>query len=193
MKEIVLATTNKGKLEEFNYMAQKFDIKFIMVPMPEIEENGKTFEENSLIKAKAIMELTGMPVIADDSGLCVKCLNDKPGIHTARYRNDLSTYNERCDALIQEVNSKNSNRDAYFVCVITLIFPDGKYYHFKGESYGSITLEKKGTNGHGYDPVFFSPKINKTFAEASLEEKGSVSHRGLAFEKLEDFFNEYKI
>ena len=187
MKEFVLATTNKGKLEEFNEMGKKVGIKFTTIDMPEIEENGTTFEENSLIKAKAISKITNMPVVADDSGLCIECLPDELGLHTARFLNHLPT-KERCLELIKKVDEKNTTRDAYFVCVITLIYPDGKYYHFRGETYGSISKTYSGENGHGYDPVFYSNDIQKTFGMASITEKDSVSHRGRAFKKFEEFF-----
>ncbi len=187
MKEFVLATTNKGKLAEFNEMGKKVGIKFTTIDMPEIEENGTTFEENSLIKAKAISKITNMPVVADDSGLCVECLPDELGLHTARFLNHLPM-KERCLELIKKVDEKNTTRDAYFVCVITLIYPDGKYYHFRGETYGSISKTYSGENGHGYDPVFYSNDIQKTFGMASITEKDSVSHRGRAFKKFEEFF-----
>lgn len=187
MKEFVLATTNKGKLEEFNEMGKKVGIKFTTIDMPDIEENGTTFEENSLIKAKAISKITNMPVVADDSGLCIECLPDELGLHTARFLNHLPM-KERCLELIKKVDEKNTTRDAYFVCVITLIYPDGKYYHFRGETYGSISKTYSGENGHGYDPVFYSNDIQKTFGMASITEKDSVSHRGRAFKKFEEFF-----
>lgn len=187
MKEFVLATTNKGKLEEFNEMGKKVGIKFTTIYMPDIEENGTTFEENSLIKAKAISKITNMPVVADDSGLCIECLPDELGLHTARFLNHLPM-KERCLELIKKVDEKNTTRDAYFVCVITLIYPDGKYYHFRGETYGSISKTYSGENGHGYDPVFYSNDIQKTFGMASITEKDSVSHRGRAFKKFEEFF-----
>lgn len=187
MKEFVLATTNKGKLAEFNEMGKKIGIQFTTIDMPEIEENGTTFEENSLIKAKAISKITNMPVVADDSGLCIECLPDELGLHTARFLNHLPM-KERCLELIKKVDEKNTTRDAYFVCVITLIYPDGKYYHFRGETYGSISKTYSGENGHGYDPVFYSNDIQKTFGMASITEKDSVSHRGRAFKKFEEFF-----
>ncbi len=191
MKEIILATTNQGKLKEFNEMAKNLDIKFITIDMPEIDENGKTFEENSYIKAKTISDFTNRVVLADDSGLEVTCLDNKPGVHTARYMNHLDSYNDRCKALIEDINSKNTtDRSARFVCVLTLVYPDGRYFHFRGESIGEITKKLFGTNGHGYDPVFYSLDLKKTFAEASIEEKDSVSHRGRAFKKLEEFFND---
>ena len=187
MKEFLLATTNKGKLAEFNEMGKKVGIRFITIDMQEIEENGTTFEENSLIKARAISKITNMPVVADDSGLCVECLLDELGVHTARFLNHLPM-KDRCLELIRKVDKKNTTRNAYFVCVITLMYPNGKYYHFRGETYGSISKTYIGENGHGYDPVFYSNDIQKTFGMASITEKESVSHRARAFKKFEEFF-----
>ncbi len=190
MKEIILATSNKGKLKEFNEMAKNLNIKFVSIDMPDIEENGINFEENSYIKAKAVSELTNKIVLADDSGLEVEALNNKPGVHTARYMNHLPEYKDRCRALIKDLDkTKSDNRKAKFVCVLTLVFPDGRYYHFRGETKGLITKKLEGTNGHGYDPVFYSFDLKKTFGMASLKEKDSVSHRARAFEKLKEFID----
>ncbi|WP_067139814.1 RdgB/HAM1 family non-canonical purine NTP pyrophosphatase [Oceanivirga salmonicida] len=191
MREIILATSNKGKLEEFNEMAKKLNVKFVTIDMPYIEENGINFEENSYIKAKTISEYTNKVVLADDSGLEVEALDNKPGVHTARYMNHLPEYKDRCEALIKEVDKTNGkNRNAKFVCVLTLVFPDGRYYHFRGETKGLITKKLEGTNGHGYDPVFYSFDLKKTFGMASIEEKDSVSHRARAFEKFKEFIND---
>ncbi|WP_156286001.1 RdgB/HAM1 family non-canonical purine NTP pyrophosphatase [Oceanivirga salmonicida] len=191
MREIILATSNKGKLEEFNEMAKKLNVKFVTIDMPYIEENGINFEENSYIKAKTISEYTNKVVLADDSGLEVEALDNKPGVHTARYMDHLPEYKDRCKALIKEVDKTNSkNRNAKFVCVLTLVFPDGRYYHFRGETKGLITKKLEGTNGHGYDPVFYSFDLKKTFGMASIEEKDSVSHRARAFEKFKEFIND---
>lgn len=185
MKEIILATGNAGKVKEFNEMANKYGINFVKIDMPDVDENGDSFEQNSLIKAKAVFDISkGKPTMADDSGLVVDCLNGGPGIHTARYRNDLKTYNERGKALIEEVNKKNESRKAHFVCVLTLITSKGEVVHFRGETYGTIAKECIGENGHGYDPVFISDNLGKTFGMASIEEKDSVSHRSRAFKKL---------
>lgn len=188
MKQIILATTNKGKLKEFNEMGKEIGIEFITVDMPEIIENGKTFSENSYIKAKAIFDIKKMPVLADDSGLEVEVLGMKPGVHTARYRNDLVSYSDRCKALIEEVNSKNNdNRRARFVCVLTLVYKNGEVKSFEGITKGEITKELRGDNGHGYDPIFYSYDLSKTFGQSSINEKDKVSHRGRAFSKLKEF------
>ena len=175
---MILSDTERNSEESQYYIPETAVFEF---------EDGKTFEENSLIKAKAISKITNMPVVADDSGLCIECLPDELGLHTARFLNHLPM-KERCLELIKKVDEKNTTRDAYFVCVITLICPDGKYYHFRGETYGSISKTYSGENGHGYDPVFYSNDIQKTFGMASITEKDSVSHRGRAFKKFEEFF-----
>jgi hypothetical protein len=194
MIDIVLATSNKGKIKEFNEMANKHGINFVSIKMPDVDENGSTFEENSLIKAKEALKVSnGLAVVSDDSGLCIDCLDGKPGIHTARFRNDLLTYEERGKALIELVNEKNTTRDAKFVCVITLIKPDGTYYHFSGETKGQITRECMGKNGHGYDPIFFSSDLHMTFGLASLQEKDRVSHRKRAFDKLIKWLTENEL
>lgn len=193
MKEIILATSNKGKVKEFNEMANKYGVNFISIDMPKIIEDGKTFEENSLIKAKAVFDMYNKSVLADDSGLVVDALDGRPGIHTARYRNDLSTYYERGKALIEEVNSKNEQRSAHFVCVLTLINSKGEIVHFRGETFGDIAKENIGNNGHGYDPIFYSKDLGKTFGEASIEEKDKVSHRSRAFEKLIEWLNKNEL
>lgn len=191
--EIILATSNKGKLQEFNEFGKKYGIEFSIIDMPEIEENGTSFEQNSLIKARAIMQLTGKPVVADDSGLCVQCLDNGPGIYTSRYNNHLDNYYDRCIALAREVEAKNTNNDAFFVCVITLIYPDGRYYHFRGECYGKIISNPVGDAGHGYDPIFYHEDLKMTFAQAGLEKKGLVSHRAKAFKKFEEFLKNGKV
>lgn len=185
MKKIILATTNKGKLAEFNKLVKNLGIEFILTDMPEIEENGSSFEENALIKASVIAKLNNMTTLSDDSGLEVYALDNAPGVYTARYRQDLDNYKKRGLALIDELNSKDSNnRKARFVCVLCLYEPNGEYELFKGTVEGEITHNIQGENGHGYDPIFYSYEINKSFGNASEDEKNKVSHRARAFEKL---------
>lgn len=194
MKEIILATSNKGKVKEFNEMANKYGVNFVSITMPSVVEDGLTFEENSLIKAKAVRKLNkDKAIVSDDSGLCIDCLDGKPGIHTARYRNDLETYKERGQALIEEVNKKNTTRTAHFVCVITLLKTNGEYITFRGETKGEIAKESMGTKGHGYDPIFFSYDLNKTFGMADIEEKDRVSHRARAFQKFIQWLKENEL
>lgn len=170
-------------------MAKNSKFHFVMKEMPEIEENGTSFEENSLIKARTISKLYNQKTLSDDSGLCVESLDGRPGVYTARYKENLKNQEDKLLALIDEVNEKNSSRKAKFVCVLTLYLENGNYHQFRGESYGEITKDLRGTNGHGYDPIFYSTELGKTFAEATIEEKDAVSHRGRAFKKLEEFLN----
>lgn len=188
MKSIILATSNKGKLSEFNNLAKDLNVKFIMVDMPDIIEDGKTFEENALKKAKTVSKLYNMPTLSDDSGLEIYALNNMPGIHTARYRNDLDSYEKRANALINELNEKNKdNREARFVCVLCLYMPSGEYQFFKGIAKGKITQKIEGRNGHGYDPIFYSYELKKSFGHSEKDEKNKVSHRAKAFEKLSEY------
>ncbi|WP_064612161.1 RdgB/HAM1 family non-canonical purine NTP pyrophosphatase [Streptobacillus moniliformis] len=188
--KIVLATKNEGKLEEFRSMFKDLNIEILSEKefnVGEIVEDGLTFEENSLIKAKGVSEISGLPAISDDSGLCIDALDGKPGVHTARWFNEFENYNDRCKKMIELVDKKNTNRDAKFISVITLYFPNGEKYIFRGETEGSISHELKGNLGHGYDPIFYSKDLKMNFAEAGTELKNTVSHRGRAFKKLREF------
>ncbi|WP_064612693.1 RdgB/HAM1 family non-canonical purine NTP pyrophosphatase [Streptobacillus moniliformis] len=188
--KIVLATKNEGKLEEFRSMFKDLNIEILSEKefnVGEIVEDGLTFEENSSIKAKVVSEISGLPAISDDSGLCIDALDGKPGVHTARWFNEFENYNDRCKKMIELVDKKNTNRDAKFISVITLYFPNGEKYIFRGETEGSISHELKGNLGHGYDPIFYSKDLKMNFAEAGTELKNTVSHRGRAFKKLREF------
>lgn len=189
--KIVLATKNEGKLEEFRAMFKDLNIEIVSEKefnVGEVVEDGSTFEENSLIKAKTVSEISGLPAMADDSGLCIDALDGKPGIHTARWFIEYDSYDDRCKKMIEKVNEKNSTRDAKFVSVITLYFPNGETHVFRGETEGSISYELKGNLGHGYDPIFYSKDLKMNFGEAGIELKNTVSHRGRAFQKLREFF-----
>lgn len=194
--KFVLATKNKGKIEEFRKMFSHLNIEIISLDkydIDDIEETGTTFEENSLIKAKAVSEYSNMPTIADDSGLCIEALDNKPGIYTARYFPECEEYICKCKKMIELLNETGSkNRNAKFVCVITVYYPNGETKVFRGESEGIILNELKGNLGHGYDPIFFSKDLKKSFAELTLEEKNTVSHRGKAFLKLKEYFKDLK-
>ena len=157
----------------------------------EIIENGKTFEENSFIKAKTIGDISGLPTIADDSGLCIDDLDGEPGIFSARYFPECLNYTEKCEKMIKLVDSKKGNRKAHFISVITIYYPkNSEVKYFKGKCDGEILKELKGTNGHGYDPIFYSYELKKGFAEVSLEEKNRVSHRAKAFQLLKEYLLE---
>ncbi|CAM3173250.1 RdgB/HAM1 family non-canonical purine NTP pyrophosphatase [Streptobacillus ratti] len=188
--KIVLATKNEGKLEEFRSMFKDLNIDILSEKefnIGEIIEDGLTFEENSLIKAKTVSNISGLPAIADDSGLCIEALDGKPGVHTARWFNEFEDYNDRCRKMIELVDKQNTVRTAKFVSVITLYFPNGETHVFRGETEGSISHELKGNLGHGYDPIFYSKDLKMNFAEVGTELKNTVSHRGRAFKKLREF------
>ena len=194
--KVVLASKNRHKLEEISKITEKFDMELVLqsdlgVDI-DVEENGTTFEENSLIKAKAVMEATGLPALADDSGIAVDALNGEPGIYSARYGFDesLDDWGRLLLLLKNTEHVPDGQRQAQFVCVITMVTPDGKTIQARGEIHGELLREAKGENGFGYDPIFYYPPMGKTTAEMAAEEKNSVSHRANAlkvfYEKLKE-------
>lgn len=192
--KIVFATSNPHKLKEINEITASYgvkDVEFILPPEGfDPVEDGKTFEENSLIKAREASKLAGMPALADDSGLCVECLNGAPGIYSARYA---STPQARIDKLLGAV-APYENRKAKFVCAMTLTHSDGSVlFADRGECFGAIAHKQAGSGGFGYDPVFLvEGKNGLTMAEISEEEKNEVSHRGRALRKVLDFLASQK-
>ena len=193
---VVLASKNRHKLEEISKITEKFDMELVLqsdlgVDI-DVEENGTTFEENSFIKAEAVMKATGLPALADDSGIAVDALNGEPGIYSARYGFDESLDDwGRLELLLKNTEHvPNGQRQAQFVCVITMVTPDGKSIQARGEIHGELTREARGENGFGYDPIFYYPPLGKTTAELSPEEKNEVSHRANAlkvfYEKLKE-------
>ena len=184
--KIIVASANKGKLFEFAEMLPDYEIVgYKEYADFEIEENGKTFEENALIKARAIHKITGGNVLADDSGLLVDALGGAPGVYTARYAGENATADDNMDKLL-EVLKGEANRKAEFRCCLAFIDETGKETVTFGVVKGSITTERRGTNGFGYNPIFFSEELNKTFGEAGEEEKNKISHRGRAIESLKE-------
>ena len=194
--KVVLASKNRHKLVEISKITQKFDMELVLQSELgvdiDVEENGTTFEENSLIKAKAVMEATGLPALADDSGIAVDALNGEPGIYSARYGFDdaLDDWG-RLELLLKNTEHvPDGQRQAQFICVITMITPDGKVIQARGEIHGELLREARGENGFGYDPIFFYPPMGKSTAEMSPEEKNQVSHRANAlnvfYEKLKE-------
>ena len=183
-KTIVFATGNAHKLQEIQEIAKNTDIEFIL-PNEGFNpiEIGKTFEENSLIKAMDAARVSHKISLADDSGLCVDALNGAPGIHSARYA---ETPQARIDKLLNAINGE-TNRDAKFVCAMTLVDENGKIlFKTRGECLGKIAEKQSGQNGFGYDPVFLTKDTDytKTMAEMSEEEKNKISHRGRALRKV---------
>ena len=190
--KVVLASKNAHKLQEISKITEKFGIELILqselgIDM-DVEENGSTFEENSYIKAKAVMEATGLPALADDSGIAVDALNGEPGIYSARYGFDdsLDDWGRLLLLLKNTENVPDGSRQAQFVCVITLVMPDGKTIQARGEAHGELLRAPIGEGGFGYDPIFYYPPLGKAFAQLSAEEKNRVSHRAVALE----LFNE---
>ena len=183
--KIVFATGNPHKLQELQQIAGDCGIEFILPPSDfNPIENGKTFEENSYIKALEAAKLSGITALADDSGLCVEALNGAPGIFSARYA---ETQQKRIDKLLTNLQNEH-NRMAKFVCVMTLVSPNGEIiFQTKGECNGYITDKQAGTNGFGYDPIFCPEGYDLTIAQLSDEEKNAISHRGNALRKVLEF------
>lgn len=188
MKKIFVATKNEGKVKEIrSYLAPMgYEIfSLIDVPeFPEIEETGSTFEDNALIKAKALFDLVKIPVMADDSGLEVDLLNSRPGVYSARFSGDDATDERNNSKLLEELGDSGLNeRTAIFRCVIALY--DGlSVRYFEGTCEGNIAFQFKGTNGFGYDPLFVPRGYTQTFAELDVEIKNRISHRGKALQSL---------
>ena len=189
MKTIVLASNNNNKIQEFRKMLPEFNILSLkdIGFFEDIVEDGQTFLENSLIKARAVTNYLnsknqGMLVIADDSGLCVNALGGAPGVYSARFAGDHSNQANR-NKLLFELKDKK-DRSAYFVCLLTVMKPDGSYRYVEGKSFGEITTKEIGDTKFCYDCLFYSLDLNKTFGEASEEEKNTVSHRGRAIKLL---------
>ncbi len=192
MLEIVLATSNPHKVEEVNAIMQGTGVKFVMPPNGfDPVENGESFEENALIKAKEANRLTGMPSLADDSGLCVDALSGGPGIYSARYAN---TPKARIDKLLEELNDvPYEKRGAYFICAMVLVDKNGEVlFSDNGKCFGKIGYEPKGENGFGYDPVFVVGDGVLTMSEISEDDKNKISHRALALEKVTKFLQNSK-
>lgn len=189
MKTIILASNNEGKIREIKQICSDMSVEILSIREAgidvDIEESGTTFEENALIKAKAIMKLTGQITIADDSGLEVDYLNKEPGVHSARYMGHDTSYDIKNQSIIDRLKGvEEKDRTARFVCVMAAVFPDGKYFTTRGTMEGIIGYEIKGCNGFGYDPIVFLPQYQKTSAQLSPEEKNKISHRSKALEKL---------
>ncbi len=187
--KIFLATKNKGKIEEFKKLTDGMEIEVLSIlddnDIPDVDETGETFEENSAKKALEIARYKGIITISDDSGLCVDALDGNPGIYSARYSGEDATDEKNMDKLLKEMeNVPEEKRNAYFVSVVSIAYPDGNVKSFRGETSGRILHKREGTNGFGYDPIFYSYELGKSFGNSTPEEKKSVSHRGKAFTML---------
>lgn len=187
LKELIFASHNKGKIKEIKELLAPLNIAVKTsddIEIPDVEETGTTFAENSLLKSSAIAKITGIACIADDSGLCVDALNGAPGVYSARYAPNRD-FNKGMDKLLTEMKeSANKSRSAHFSCVISLAYPDGKYEIFEGRVDGHIAEKKQGNGGFGYDPLFIPDGFDKSFAELGSEVKNNISHRARAMQKL---------
>ncbi len=195
MMKVVLASKNRHKLEEIKKITDRFDIDLVLQSELrvdiDVEETGTTFEENSFIKAEAVMRATGLAAMADDSGIAVDALNGEPGIYSARYGFD-ETLDDHGRMMLLLKNTEavpDGQRQAKFVCVITLVTPEGRTIQARGEIHGELTREPRGENGFGYDPIFYYPPAGMTTAEMAPEDKNEVSHRGVA---LKIFYDKMK-
>ncbi|MBQ1281757.1 MAG: XTP/dITP diphosphatase [Oscillospiraceae bacterium] len=186
----VLASKNAHKLKEIEKIVSAFGMELVLQSELgidiDVEETGTTFEENSMLKARAVMEAAGMPAIADDSGLMVDALGGEPGVYSARYGGDRCKNDiERYEYLLANLHDvPDGKRGAKFVSVITLVYPDGHALIARGEVAGEILREARGENGFGYDPVFYIPGDGKTMAEIPPERKNEISHRANALQEL---------
>lgn len=189
MKELILASNNAHKVEEIKSILEDYRILTLkdINYTEEIVEDGTTFEENALIKARTICKYSGKTAISDDSGLSVDLLDERPGVYSARYSKE-QTDEKNIEKVLLELNGQKSK--AKFVSVIALVKPDGTELTFRGECHGEIIFEKRGTNGFGYDPIFYVPSLDKTFAELSAEQKNSISHRKQSLEKFSQYLKE---
>ena len=189
---VVLATRNAGKTEELRRLLADFPVAIRNLgdfgPIPPVEEDGLSFEENAVKKARSTAKVLGLPALADDSGLTVEALGGAPGVRSARYAGEDASDADNNVKLLKELEQEE-NRAAAFVCVIAIAVPWGPALVYEGRCDGLITREQMGTEGFGYDPVFFCPPLQKTFAQLTTEEKNQVSHRGQALRELRQEFD----
>ena len=180
-QKLVLASHNHGKIDELSQLLKPYGVKILSardLELPDVEETGKTFAENAALKAETLSKYTGLPCLADDSGLCVDALDGRPGVYSARYAPDNDA---RINKLLQELHaSGNKDRSAHFSCVLALKIPQQKTKFFEGRVDGQIIEERRGNQGFGFDPVFVPEGYDCTFAEMTKEEKAKISHRGRA-------------
>ncbi len=199
MNKIIVATGNEGKMVEIRQILQGEDIVFSSLKDEnlldvEIVEDGETFEENAIIKARAISDLTGKMVLADDSGLEVDALDKAPGVYSARYLGEDTPYTVKNNHIIDLLKDvEGEDRSARFVCVIACAFPDGRTITCRGVIEGQIGYEEKGEHGFGYDPIFYVPELGCTTAELLPEDKNSISHRGRALTAMYEKLKEEKV
>jgi XTP/dITP diphosphohydrolase len=195
-QSLVLATRNPGKTREIRELLNNFPVEIKNLddfgPIPDVQEDGTTFDENAFKKASFTAKVLGLPALADDSGLEVEALGGAPGVHSARYAGPSATDQERAAKLLQEMEGK-TNRAAAFMCVISVAVPSGVALTYEGRCEGLIAEAPAGENGFGYDPIFYYPPLKKTFAQLSAAEKNRVSHRGKALAELKEEFDKVLI
>lgn len=193
---LVLATRNEGKTEEIKALLSEFPVEIKNLtdfgPTPEVVEDGETFEDNAVKKARFIAKILGFPALADDSGIMVEALGGAPGVRSARYGGESATDGDNNAKLLRELENVE-NRNAAFHCVIAIAVPWGPALIYEGRCEGIIAKEQVGSEGFGYDPVFYYPPLKKTFAQLSTEEKNRVSHRGQALQELHNEFDKVLI
>jgi len=194
--EVVIATRNPGKFWEIKEILAPLSLKVLSLrdfpEIPEILEDGQTFEENAVKKAAAISQQTGRVAIADDSGLAVDALQGRPGVFSSRYAGENASDADRYRKLLKEMSRfPERKRGASFICAVAVASPNGNVEVIKGECRGKIALAPKGSHGFGYDPVFFLPQLSKTMAELEPEVKNRISHRAQALEKLKSILPKF--
>ena len=195
MQKLILATTNPGKVVEFQFLLGQWErwqgVKLLTPkdwpgPLPSVNETGTTFAENARLKAVALSAATGLPALADDSGLCVDALGGEPGLHSARWAGSYATDADRNNLLLARLwDISAEKRTARYVCVVSLAWPDGNSMEAEGACAGWILDTPRGANGFGYDPLFFVPEFGRTAAELTAGEKGQISHRARALAALD--------
>ena len=189
---VVLATSNQNKVKEFKGLLSEFPVEVRCLAdfgsLPEVIENGQTFDDNAYKKAFHTARVLGIPAIADDSGIVVEALGGKPGIRSARFAGENATDAENCAKLLQDLKGVN-NRKASFVCVLSIAVPAGPALTFEASCEGIILESPRGNNGFGYDPIFYYEPLKKSFAELSIEEKNQVSHRGKVLAEVKSEFD----
>lgn len=196
MKKIILASNNAGKIKEVKAILSDMDIELVSMKEAgielDVEENGTTFEENALIKARAVYALTGNITIADDSGLEVDYLGGEPGVYSARYMGHDTSYDVKNQAIIDRLaEAKGAERSARFVAAIAAVLEDGTELVTRQTMEGEIAYTPAGENGFGYDPILYLPQYDKTSAQLSPEEKNFISHRGKALDKMKQMLLQY--
>ena len=189
--KIIFATGNEGKMKEIRLILEDLGVEILSLKDTgiafDIEENGETFEENAVIKAKAVMQETGALVLADDSGLEIDYLHGEPGVYSARYLGEDTSYRIKNQNLIERLEGvPDEKRTARFVCVIAAAFPDGRVLTARGTIEGMIGYEERGEGGFGYDPIFWLPECGCSTAELTMEKKNELSHRGKALRAMKE-------